>query len=309
MLIWLKLIRWPNLLMILIFQLSCFYFIIYPSIYSQISNFNIWFNQIILSCFCVMAAAAGYVINDIFDERLDWANREADQLIVGKKLNISKVKQVYVFFTVLGFILAIMLSINLDIIWIFGICPIIYILLYFYSSHLKCTILLGNVLVSMLTGLVMILPYYLNSIWLIQLDAVENSITSNIKQTFIALSIFAFLVNLIREIVKDQEDRMGDALCGCKTTAVGLGKNKTRILLIALLVMTFLIQIIFIYLDSSFHVWTWILCIAIPWLFNIIYFIKSNQQFFYRNLSLLLKIEMFLGLFYYIYRHYANNSY
>ncbi|MBK7231480.1 MAG: UbiA family prenyltransferase [Saprospiraceae bacterium] len=257
----------------------------------------------------MMAAAAGYIINDIFDERLDWANRESDQLIVGKKLNISKVKQVYVFFTVLGFILAIILSINLDIIWIFGICPIIYILLYFYSSHLKCTILLGNVLVSMLTGLVMILPYYLNSIWLIQLDAVDDSIHSNIKQTFIALSIFAFLVNLIREIVKDQEDRMGDALCGCKTTAVGLGKNKTRILLIALLVMTFLIQIIFIYLDSSFHVWTWILCIAIPWLFNIIYFIKSNQQFFYRNLSLLLKIEMFLGLFYYIYRHYANNSY
>jgi len=254
-----------------------------------------------------MAAAAGYIINDVFDQRLDWANREADQLIVGKKLSLSKVKRAYVFLTVAGFILAMILSINLDQIWIFGICPMIYTLLYFYSSHLKCTILAGNILVSILTGLVMILPYYMNLLWLNQFDGIEEMNMINIQHTFIALSIFAFLINLIREIVKDQEDRMGDELCGCNTTAVGLGRSRTRTLIILLLVTTFLLQIIFIYWDPLFHIWTWALFIIVPWLINIFLYIGSNQQKIYHKLSLLLKIDMLLGLFYFIFRHYANN--
>jgi 4-hydroxybenzoate polyprenyltransferase len=41
-------------------------------------------------------------------------------------------------------------------------------------------------------------------------------------------AIFAFFLNLIREIIKDIEDRHGDRLHGCRTLPIVIGFRKTK---------------------------------------------------------------------------------
>src|SRR6478736_1134037 len=78
---WLRLIRWKNLLIIFLTQFLAWWFVIMPESPEILDPFN--FFCIALST--VLIAAAGYIINDYFDIKIDLINRP-EKVVIGKSV-------------------------------------------------------------------------------------------------------------------------------------------------------------------------------------------------------------------------------
>ncbi|MBK9272168.1 MAG: UbiA family prenyltransferase [Saprospiraceae bacterium] len=298
---WLNLIRWPNLLMILIFQSVCFYILIYEPLlrienpYSAITIKD----QFLLTCFCILVAASGNLINDIYDSRLDWANRPPIKQIIGRIISVPRAARMYQYLLVGGFVYALILAVRKDFLWSFWLYPFFVIALYFYSYRLKCTVLFGNLLISGLVAILIGIPFFFHHELLLDIKEQQPILYENIQNTFLILSGFAFLITLAREIVKDQEDRYGDWLCGCKTTAVGLGLNSSKILVKILLVLLLMIQCL-LNIDTEIIHWAYpMILLYLPVCILFIYYTFGHHPKLYSRVSLFLKIYMLFGLFYY----------
>lgn len=230
---YLKLIRYQNLLLLAFMQLI-FRFGYLELIKIPLSLFYWQYTLLILAT--VFIAAGGYVINDILDQEADEENKPED-VIVGKTISESMAYNIYAGLTITGvacgFILANSVSHpNFAVIFI-----LIATLLYFYASSLKQIPVLGNVVVAALLAFsVIIIGIF---------DIFPNTFDINRQQMAVAFSIlfdyakFAFMINLVREIVKDIEDIDGDKSQGLNTLPIAIGKEKTiKIAFVLLLIPT-----------------------------------------------------------------------
>lgn len=210
----LKLIRWTNLAIIFLTQ-----YVVYA--YAVKNKFVIAYSWIppleffLLTIGTMLIAAAGYVINDYYDIKIDLINKP-DRIVIGR---IISRRQAILFHTLLnasaigfGFLL------SWHVALFFASCAF---LLWLYSNILKRTPLLGNLTISVLTAAV---------IWAISLYFREND------RLIYLYSVFAFGISLLREIIKDMEDTKGDAEYGCQTLPILWGMRKTKLLLFALLI-------------------------------------------------------------------------
>ena len=161
-----------------------------------------------------LTASAGNIINDIFDIEIDKINRPDRPLASGL---ISKIDAVrfYIFLVILSFVISYFINLNALLIVVAS-----NIMLILYSKYLKRIQLLGNVIVASLTGLVFIF----------------GGVATDNLSTAIIPSIFAFLINLIREVVKDMEDVQGDGRAGIITFPIKYGNQKSKIMI---LIITF----------------------------------------------------------------------
>lgn len=166
-----------------------------------------------------LITAGGNAINDFFDIDIDRINRPNRPLVSGK-LVPRQVKVFYWIVTMGGLIVSI--SINF---LTFLIAVAATFSVFVYSYKLKRTIFLGNFTVALMTGLTFIYG---------------GAAVDNLKSVYPA-ALFAFLTNLIREIIKDAEDVKGDSKIGIRTIATRFGTNLSAYisfsLTIALLVM------------------------------------------------------------------------
>ncbi len=103
---YLNLIRWKNLLIIALVQILIKYALFLP--------FNIditlnWFGftLLVLSTLCI--AAAGYVINDVYDVETDLVNRP-DKVIVGKSVSEKTANNLFIILNVIGVLIGFYLS-------------------------------------------------------------------------------------------------------------------------------------------------------------------------------------------------------
>lgn len=172
---------------------------------------------IALAVCVVLTGAAGYIINDYHDVRIDMTNKP-DKVIIGKA--ISRRWAMLLHFVFNGIAILIGLYLNPAI----GLSVIIcMILLWLYSVHFKKQFLSGNVLVAGLSAFVLvILPLF------------DIHISGYLVWSY---AVFAFGISLIREIVKDAEDMRGDSKFDCKTLPIVLGIRKTKTILIALVLI------------------------------------------------------------------------
>jgi len=202
-----RLIRIQNLLIIVLTQyLTALYLL------EQIHVLNL--ELFLLSLSTVFLAAAGYIINDYYDVKIDYINKP-EKVIVGK---IIKRRVVLFWHTFLNFA-AIIIGVFLD--WKIGAVHFASaFMLWLYSNQLKRLPFIGNLIVATLTGL---------SISIISLYFGQKPI---LVHTY---ALFAFSISLIREIVKDMEDWQGDANFGCKTLPIIWGIRKTKLLLYVLI--------------------------------------------------------------------------
>lgn len=106
------------------------------------------------------------------------------------------------------------------------------LLLWFYSTNLKRRFLIGNLVIALLSGIVpmVVVLFEIPLIYksfpiLISNNSLDLSGILTVVQ-FIAL--FAFVITLIREIIKDLEDYEGDIEYGCKTMPIVLGVAPTK---------------------------------------------------------------------------------
>lgn len=263
----------------------------------QLNNFN--FFLLVLST--MMIAAAGYIINDYFDIKADWINRP-DKIILGRHIKRSRAIFLHFVLNAAAFIIAVYLSIlagNLKLILIYVIA---IILLWWYSTTLKKTFLIGNIIISLHAAFVPLL------VWFFEISTMKENnynITifnfSDLKKGLFAVAFFAFFINLIREIIKDIEDIKGDRKIGCKTIPIKLGIKNTEIIILVFSCIVFLLIVLTqknIY-DEGLFVLFWYLMIFVQIPLILMFYIvpKANKRKDYSNASNLVKLIMFTGIF------------
>ena len=244
-----KLIRLPNLLIIVLTQYAIRFGIIYPML--LINGIDLQMSEVdffLLSLSTVMIAASGYIINDYFDLKIDRVNRP-DKIIIGKYLKRRLAMGAHVVINSLAIILAAYVAYRM------GNWKLIFIqlmaagALWYYSISFKRQVLVGNVVVALLAALV---PFVAGLYELIlqhtRAEDIVNGVLffvesgtpfeqvmfefkivlSNTMKWVIGFSVFAFLSTMVREIVKDIEDYEGDKKYFSNTLAVMHGKEKAK---------------------------------------------------------------------------------
>lgn len=229
-----RLIRWPNLFFIIITQVLFYSCILLPAASNDNSLFQsdlplklnyYYFTLLVISS--VLIAAAGYIINDYFDLNIDQVNKPGNiviQRIISRRWAILW----HLLLSAAGIAIAFWLSWKLK-------NPVIgfantgcVLLLWLYSTSFKKQLLIGNILISLLTAWVILVIYFAElSVSRFDEANYRNIIRSVFKFTVI-YSSFAFIISLIREVIKDVEDRDGDAKYGCRTMPIVWGIPATK---------------------------------------------------------------------------------
>lgn len=286
----LKLIRWKNLFLIL-YTLLLIRFLVFNSFSISLNLSLIQFIILIISV--LLITAAGYIINDIYDIKTDLINKPS-KVIITKYFSVEQAKQFYLILNTCGIILGIVLSLNIEKPTYSLIFIGASLLLYYYAKKLKSKPLIGNIVVSFLVAC---------SILILVVFDVNKTIQSNEQQLVInailILSLFAFFLNTIREIIKDIEDTKGDYNLKMNTLPILIGKKRAKqtALILCIIPISLLLFIIINYASIyKFTVLYLLLFTFIPLLYIALKLFYATSIKNYKKISLLLKIIMFLGI-------------
>lgn len=299
MIAFLKLVRYKNLLMVLLTLVLTKYALINGSLlHSNFSNLD--FFILAFSILCI--TAAGYIINDIFDIETDKINKPHKQYISNnftkKNANFS-----YYILNSIGLLFGVYISLKSS--FSNGILLFIFCIsgLFFYSKYFKRIAFIGNLLVSFLISFTIIILYIFESIeaniydnFLEVISGLFSSVSLSIK--IFTYALFAFFINLLREIIKDIEDIKGDYSTKMKTLPILIGINRTNkiLLFISSSLLFFVILVIKELIDFKILLIYTLTFILIPFIFFIYKLWLAKTPKHYHQLSKLLKLIMFFGI-------------
>mgnify|MGYP000132630159 CR=1 FL=1 len=277
---YLRLVRWKNLLIIGLTQLFF--------IYLTKAQF-LEFKDIALIISTLLTAAGGYVINDFYDLEADKINKP-NKVFIGKTIPKDHSRRFYFLLVILA-------------LWIgyYAFGPnttyILYInvLLFLYSYRLKRWPLIGNIAVSICTAMVIYFLFITNPVIYLYLS---NGVKKNSLMLLTNFTIFAFLISMVRELIKDIEDIDGDKKVGYKTLPIITNTITTKVLSIITIVL----------LNLAY--WDYIQCmeyvsiipkmgyylILLSSLFLVYKIVKANNKVDYSKISSYCKILMLVGM-------------
>jgi 4-hydroxybenzoate polyprenyltransferase len=159
--------------------------------------------------------------------------------------------------------------------------------------------------VALLSAVLILIPVFYEPIVFYNNTEVFNDSIKIILKCGLIYAAFAFLIQLIREIVKDLQDLEGDKITGCNTLPIATSVKITKIICSAIILITIVLigwfQIHFYYqkdfytLFNSWNLYTTIL-IQLPLLFILVRLYLSNTPNQYKIVSNILKIVMFTGI-------------
>ncbi|WP_423820432.1 geranylgeranylglycerol-phosphate geranylgeranyltransferase [Salinimicrobium sp. TIG7-5_MAKvit] len=290
----LKLVRPFNLLMIIFTQVLVKYFLFEPfGIDTTLSNFS--FSLLVFSMICL--AAAGNIINDLHDTATDKVNKP-QKMLIGIKISEKVAWNWFIALNILGVGIGFYLS-NLvgkpSFVALF-IIPSAF--LYFYATQIKGTVLVGNLVVSIMVAMIIVMVGIFD---LVPAITPENLTTQKVMFSILVdYAIFAFLVNFLREIVKDQEDITGDYNAGYKTLPVLLGRSRTNFIIfaIALLPLIGILYYLYTYLYENRAAMLYVLiAVVAPLLYFMVKIVGAGNKKEFHHLSLVLKIVLAAGIF------------
>ncbi len=152
----LKLIRYKNLIFIALIQWLITYSLIQPILlqYGLPLITPWWITALIISS-TVIIAAAGYVINDYFDLKIDRINKP-NKVVIGDIISKKQAVRLYQVLTVIGILLGLIASFELKNYTMGFIYIMVPGILWFYSASYKRQFLLGNFMVAILAALVIL---------------------------------------------------------------------------------------------------------------------------------------------------------
>lgn len=319
MLAFFRLVRLPNLLIMAFAMIMMRFFLVKPVLdmlncgqstdffRHQLSPLHFW--MLVLSV--VLIGAAGYIINDYFDVRIDQVNRpETNVIDRGIKRRWAIV--LHTIFNVTAVLLGVWVSwknhlLTLGLMLFIG-APT---LLWFYSTDFKKRILIGNVVIALLTGMVPLLEalFEVRGLNIAYGDFVSQSLAdfSLIIRLSSYFALFAFVISLVREIIKDTEDYEGDMKYGCRTFPIAFGIAPTKWLITGLIVALIALIGLFesrLFLadanDYDMKSLSWfLLLVQLPLAFLAWRVMKATGKKDYRFASLLTKLIMLAGAAYF----------
>ncbi|WP_439127783.1 geranylgeranylglycerol-phosphate geranylgeranyltransferase [Polaribacter sp.] len=299
MIAFLKLIRYKNLLMVLLTMVLTKYALIESFIVNSYLS-NLEFTFLVLSV--LLITAGGYIINDIYDVEADIINKP-HKLFIGKTITRKKAWKSYYLLTFWGLIISYLLSENLNLLlsnFLFLGCVLG---LLFYAFFLKKKLILGNLLISIFVSLTIYIVYWYGCKFLDFIEPIPEEQGNSLLffQVWIKIILyttFAFLTTLIREIIKDIEDINGDLKIKAKTLPILIGRKRAShvafffgcILLVFLLMVLQTIKQELLFLSYG------ILFILLPLLYFLYLLWKAEKKKDFSYLSSLMKLIMFLGV-------------
>ncbi len=305
-----KIIRWKNLIIISLSQIFIkFFFIDFFVQKDQLLDENF----VILLIVTILIAASGYIVNDIYDYKLDQINKP-EKVVLGKFLKSRDAIIIYMLFNSLAIALSIFLCIKINQeIYILIFLLIIYCL-WLYSKKLKKYKIIGNILIAFFISL---------SILNVPVFSCKNILSDDRFFVFLIISIFsvlAFLVNLKREIIKDIEDIEGDKMHKVRSLPTTFGTKKAKLVTIIIgIILMFAISYIItfqililksdLFLDiggnqfSDPQIWganyistIYMVIILIIFFYVELLILNATSKTNFTKVSKLLKVLMFLSL-------------
>lgn len=265
-----KLIRWPNLIFVAITQLLFNYGVVHPlfrqaGLLPNLSHLNF----LLLCIASILIAAAGYIINDYFDVNIDQVNKP-DRVLIDKVISRRWAIFWHSFLSGIGVLLSFYVSYALgDKYFFIGIFNFICVnILWVYSTTYKRRILVGNIIVSLLTSWTVLIIYAaeIPHFWKAAADT-QISYTQTLTKLFriaILYAGFAFIISLVREVIKDLEDMEGDRREDCKTMPLVWGVPAAKIF-----AAVWLVVLIGILIVAQFYV------VLLGWWISAVYFVAA----------------------------------
>ena len=302
-------IRLPNLFFIIITQVL-FHVTILDKILLPLGSrpmIDGW-NFILLSVSSVLIAAAGYIINDYFDVNIDQVNKPKRN-VVDKIVSRRWAMAWHFVLSGVGISLSAWLAWRTGF-WYILIGNFICVLLLFgYSVSLKRKLLSGNILISLLTAWVILVIAFSEFHSRKVPDFDKADAYGKIIRISFLYAGFAFISSLIREAIKDIEDRQGDEKYGCRTMPIVWGVNAAKVY-IAVWLIVILALLIILQVYVARYGWWWAMVYSIVFIiapFVLIFFklFKARSQIDYHQLSNWTKLVMLTGIlsmiFFYFY--------
>jgi 4-hydroxybenzoate polyprenyltransferase len=264
----LKLTRFGNLVIIGLAQYCTAGFLIATTTLNDGSLF-------ILATSTVLIAAAGYIINDYYDVKIDYINKPG-RVVIGKSITRRYAILFHVVLSSAGVLLGLLLS------WKIGAVNLVTVfLLWLYSNNLKRLPFIGNFVVAFLTGLAILIVdlYYHTGSALI-----------------IIYASFAFFMTLVREIIKDMEDLKGDVTFGCKTLPIMLGLRRTKFVIYLILFLFSATVVILNYFYQVMPLQYYAIFLFVPLLWLLYRLIRADTIRDFARLSAFCKVIMLMGI-------------
>ena len=310
----LKLIRWPNLIIVALTMILMRYAVIEPVI-SKISivlngstgvavpmglKFP-WYDFMILVFATLFITAGGYVINDYFDIKTDLINR--GEVIVGTRIPRRLAMKWHNFLNIAGVAAGFYISWKAGYFLMGILFLIVSGLLYFYSASYKSQFLIGNLIVALLTALVPMLVVFYEWPALYRfyaVNAVAPPQLGIISYWVGGFALFAFITTLTREIIKDIEDFEGDMAYGRSTIPVVAGIIAAKIISVILILTTIiLLYIVWNYfLHDKITIIYISVAVVLPLFYVIYQLIMGTGKRELHNASRLMKIIQIAGVLY-----------
>ncbi len=246
----------------------------------------------------LLLAAAGYVINNILDVASDTINKPND-VIIGKGISETAAYNIYISLNITGVAIGCYLS---NVIMRPGFAVIFILIasvLYFYSTSLKQIMLLGNFVVAVILSFSVIIIGVFD---LFPATNAENQAQmASMFSILIDYALFAFMINFIREIVKDIEDVNGDYNQGMNTLPIAIGKSRAAKIVVGLSIIPFISCLLYInkyFVENklfivTFYAFSFVLA---PLLYFIVKIFSAKSQKDIHHLSTVLKLILLFGI-------------
>ena len=323
-----QLFRPLNLAFMALMMLLLRYFLIAPLYQLAGISFSLSDFQFLLLIISVVSiAAGGYLINDYFDQRTDQINKP-EKAVIGQSISASKAIQIYGILTGFGVLLGTYLAFQVGSFRLVSVHILSAALLWFYSASLQRKPLVGNLAVSLLLSISVFTVVFFDAALVVALKAqiktwflgfvsmlanteIPNNIWENIdnqdvKQFILqyvgAYALFAFLLNLVREIVKDIEDIDGDRRANYNTFPIWAGTPFAKLFATAFVLLSFKLlfdfQLSQYQLDDKITPILVLVFLQIPLLYLAFRLFRATFKEDFKHISSVLKIVMFFGLLY-----------
>lgn len=301
----LKLIRIQNLLFLGLIQFIMYQVVFVPVLQKygfEIPADHMQLIMLILST--VFIAAGGYVINDYFDVKIDAVNRP-DKLIVTRAMTKRTAMLLHQILSVIGILIGFTLAWlnrSWSLAFVFVIIPG---LLWFYSASYKRQFLIGNLVVSFMAAMSVLVVAILGIADLHRISGdliYETPIPGEVYSWIGGFAVFAFITTWIREIVKDMEDVRGDMEMECRTMAIVWGEKKTKIFVYILILCTILLLLAAVHFYIPFAGFLTLkyvgVLLILPLLILAGMLFRASSSDDYHQLSTLVKFIILAGVLY-----------
>jgi len=302
----LKLIRIQNLLIIAFTQYMVRWCLVYPILKAQSSYFTLQLSEIqffLLVFSTILITAAGYIINDYFDVRIDKVNKP-ERLLIDNGVKRRVAMGAHMVINILAILIGVYVSYSIGFTKLAFIHFICASGLWFYSTTFKKQFIIGNVIIATFTALIpfIVVVYELLLCYKVYLPLDATLSFKGIWLYAFAISFFTFLTTLLREIIKDMERYEGDKEYGYNTMPIVIGKKTTKLVAIVIVIVILLFlsyyQLLQLHKRDMLTFYYFIFGLQIPLIYLISKIISANTKKAFQVAGNITKIITLIGICY-----------